>query len=76
VAVVTDRRSFLKFAGIGAASTALVISQPAAAATALTLHREKKAPEHLPPVRSGDILSPRTFNDIIDRLNTLTDATA
>ena len=71
-----NRRGFLRLAGAGGAATALVALQPTAAATTLALVPDRRAPEHLPPLHGGDILSVRMLNDIIARVNVLSDGAA
>ena len=66
-----DRRLFLKRVGIVAGGAAAVCAMPAVAGGATALILNKRPPKQLPAVQTGDVMTARAWNDLVERVNEL-----
>lgn len=70
----TSRRDVLKLIGGGAAAAAGVALAPSVAGGAAVVALNRRKPEPLPPVEAGSILSAKAWNDVVARVNELSEA--
>ncbi len=72
--MTASRREVLKLIGLGGATAAGVALAPSVAGGAAVVAFNKRPPQPLPPVESGSILSAKAWNDVVARINELSEA--